>query len=40
MQLVQGLSQIKIKLLAMAMLAEDMVDRSVKALLELSLIHI
>ena len=34
MQLVQGLSQIKIKLLAMAMLAEDMVDRSVKALLE------
>ena len=34
MQLVQGLSQIKSKLLAMAMLAEDMVDRSVKALLE------
>ena len=34
MQLVQGLSQVKSKLLAMAMLAEDMVDRSVKALLE------
>ena len=34
MQQVQGLSQIKSKLLAMAMLAEDMVDRSVKALLE------
>ena len=32
--MVQGLSQIKSKLLAMAMLAEDMVDRSVKALLE------
>ena len=34
MQQVQGLSRIKSKLLAMAMLAEDMVDRSVKALLE------